>query len=341
MPTSSARPTSGRILLAEVFAPRRPTSSWTVATTKSVLGCFLPTSRRAVSAASAHPMRLSQALASSRLGFAITANVESGTIGSPGRMSSFFFTSQSLVAPTSMNMSLISITFLRSSSRSSCGGLLPTTPSTSPFLVLMTRRWPSTTWPHQPPRGRNLTKPSLVTERTRKPTSSRCPASITRGALASPAFSQMKLPRRSWLKSPTPLSCFCMTLATSSSKPGTPCASTSSLRNSSVRSMSTFPGVSSPGSGLFLFLMCGRAQPACVGERQVEHASDELVVAQALGLRRHRHQARGGETGNRVHLEHLGLVLLREAEVHADDAAAAQHGRALHGQLAQVAAQLL
>src|SRR2546425_9948271 len=100
-----------------------------------------------------------------------------------------------------------------------------------------------------------------------------------------------------------------MTLATSSSNPGTPCASTSSLRNASVRSMSTFPGASPPGSGPIPSLMCGRAQTARVGERQVEHASDELVVAQALGLRRHRHQARGGETGNRVDLEHLGLVL--------------------------------
>src|SRR5437870_7920664 len=128
-------------------------------------------------------MRLSHALASMRLGFAICVNLESGMMGSPGRMSSFFLTSQSDVAPTSMYISRISSTFFLSSSRSSCGGLEPTTPTTSPLRVLMIRRWPSTTWPHHPPSGRNLTKPSLVTHFTMKPTSSRCPASMTFGHL--------------------------------------------------------------------------------------------------------------------------------------------------------------
>ena len=206
MPTSSANATSGCTLKAEVVAPRRPTSSCTVAPAITVFGCAVPPSARSVSAAIAHPMRLSHALASSRLGFAITANGESGRIGSPGRMSSRFLTSKSEAAPTSMYMSLISITFLRSSSRSSCGGLDPTTPSTSPPRVFKIIRWPRTTWPHQPPSGRNFTKPSAVIDFTMKPTSSRCPISITRGAACAPFFSHMKLPSRSRLNSPRPLS---------------------------------------------------------------------------------------------------------------------------------------
>src|SRR6185369_12866824 len=209
------------------------------------------------------------------------------------------------------------------------------------FRVLMISRCASTTCPHQPPSGRNLMKPSLVIDFTRKPTSSRCPASMTFGPFAAPTFSQMKLPSRSRLNSPTPSRCLFITSATSSSKPGTPCASTSSLRKSRVRSMD---GVSPAGVRVSVFidlLVCGRAREVGVGPGQVEHPAHELVIRDALGLRCHGHEARGRHTGHGVHLEHERLVVLGEPEVHAHHAAAAEHGGALHGQLADVAAQLL
>ena len=215
-------------------------------------------------------MRLSHALASSRLGFAITAKGESGTIGSPGRMSSRFRTSKSEVAPTSMYMSRISSTFLRSSSLSSCGGFEPTTPTTSPLRVLMTRRCASTTCPHQPPSGRNLTNPSLVTDLTMKPTSSRWPASMTRGLAAVPFFSQMKLPSRSREKLPTPLSRCSITAATFDSKPGAPCASTSCLRHSWVWSMGSPGGCRSGSRRLAAPRRSMAAPPVILGE--LEHA---------------------------------------------------------------------
>src|SRR5262245_7330862 len=331
MPTSSANATSGCTLNAEVWAPRSPTSSCTVATANTVFGCDTPFRARAVSAAMAQPIRLSHALAMYTLGLAITANGDSGRMGSPGRMSSRLRTSQSEVAPTSMNISRTSSTFLRSSSRSSCGGLEPTTPSTSPLRVLMMSRCASTTCPHQPPSGRNLTKPSLVTDFTMKPTSSRCPASMTRGLSLEPRFSQMKLPSRSLVIGPTSLRWLCMTRATLRSKPGAPCASTRSFRNCWVRSMET-PLRSGPG----------RHRPAPAAgllEREIEHALHYLLVRHAGRLRGHGNQAGGRHARNGIHFETPRRALRVEPEIHARHPAAVEHPRRGHPQRAHVLGQ--
>ena len=42
-------------------------------------------------------------------------------------------------------------------------------PTTSPLLVLMTTRWASSTWSHQPPSGVNLMNSGRITTRTNSP----------------------------------------------------------------------------------------------------------------------------------------------------------------------------
>src|SRR6267154_390838 len=169
-------------------------------------------------------------------------------MGSPGLMPRRFFTSKVDVPPTSMNMSFSSITFRRSSSCSSWGGLLPTTPITSPIDVRIRTFCARRTWPHHPPMGRNLMNPSLVTPFTMNPTSSMWPAIMIRGSSALPFCLQMTLPKRSWVTVPKPRSCFFMIPAISDSCPGGPNASVSSFKSVWLASFRR-PGVSSDAAG--------------------------------------------------------------------------------------------
>ena len=140
-PTSSANATSGWTLNAEVCAPRRPDFLLHRRHREHRVGM-----RRALQAlrrlrreraADAVVPRLGQQQVGVRHHARTPSRARSGRRGGCRASSS---RPSREVAPTSMYMSLISSTFLRSSSRSSCGGLEPTTPSTSPLRVLMISR---------------------------------------------------------------------------------------------------------------------------------------------------------------------------------------------------------
>src|SRR5660398_233870 len=151
-------------------------------------------------------------------------------------------------APTSTSMSLILITFLRSSGSSIWGGLEPITPGTEPFSPWTTTRCERRVWSNQPPRVVKRRKPSSSIYLTIKPISSICAAIITLGP--SPLLTPMTLPMVSTFTSSTRgASSSATNLEISSSWPETPCAS---VKVASNRCSSSIIACSSLGCSLSL-----------------------------------------------------------------------------------------
>ena len=138
--TSSAIATSGWTRNAAGPAPRRPSSSCTLATATTVAETSLSASRRIVSIITAHPERSSTALpVNTRVPFS-SVPVRTNVIGSPTRTPSASVSSR-LAVPRSMNISCSGIALWRSSALTTCAGFVPTTPITGPFAP-----WISSTW---------------------------------------------------------------------------------------------------------------------------------------------------------------------------------------------------
>src|SRR3954453_19312147 len=91
------------------------------------------------------------------------------------------------LAPTSMCRSLISATFLRSSSLSRWMGFLPTTPGRGPSRVTTSTRWPTRICASQPPTPVNHSIPSSSMWVTIRPISSMWPTTATSGPSAVPS----------------------------------------------------------------------------------------------------------------------------------------------------------
>ena len=218
-------PMSGLMAYAEVIAPRKPTSSWTVKTQWISQSCFLICFMARIAIQQATRLSMHWPVMTSP----ILLNAASRTTMSP--ILTFLLTSLTSM-PVSTTNSLIAGTLLRSSGFEMCRGLTPgfRMPLIS-FLGLLGSGQMVTIRAKRlrvskPPVGFSLRNPFSSIYRTMKPIWSICDASMTLVGfffLVVGFLTQMRLPRLSVLtESKMPLISFLISSRTRCSRPGVP-----------------------------------------------------------------------------------------------------------------------